>query len=437
VKIAIFGLGYVGSVSAACFADLGHTVTGVDVDATKVNAIAAGRSPVVEPGLQPLIEKGLASGRLKVSTSVEDAVRASDVSFVCVGTPSRDNGSLNLDYVERVTVQIGQALRNSTSHHVVVIRSTVLPGTVDRLVAPILRRETGASPGQKYGIAMNPEFLREGTSVKDFHEPPKIIIGESDRASGDRVASAYTGIHAPLIRTELRTAEMVKYADNAFHALKIAFANEVGAICKSADIDARRVMEIFCVDTKLNISTAYLKPGSAFGGSCLPKDLRALVAYAREHDVRNALMPAILESNAEQKRRAFELVKRTGKKRIGILGLSFKADTDDLRESPAVDLAETLIGKGYRVAIYDRNVALSHLLGSNRAFIEREIPHINELMRDSVEEVIAESEVIVRTTADAEITRAIAKAPATSIVIDLVGTGMADMPAGQYVGVCW
>jgi GDP-mannose 6-dehydrogenase len=437
VKIAIFGLGYVGSVSAACFADLGHTVIGVDVDPVKVNAIAAGRSPVVEPGLQPLIEKALASGRLRASTNVEDAVRASDLSFVCVGTPSRDNGSLNLDYVERVAAQIGKALRSVRDYHVVVIRSTVLPGTLDELVIPKLRTESGSAPGEKYGVAMNPEFLREGTSVRDFHEPPKIIIGELDRASGDRVAAAYTGIQAPLIRTELRTAEMVKYADNAFHALKIAFANEVGGICKSAGIDARRVMDIFCVDTKLNISPAYLKPGSAFGGSCLPKDLRALVAYGRAHDVRSQLMPAILASNAEQKRLAYELVRQTGKKRVGILGLSFKADTDDLRESPAVELAETLIGKGYKVAIFDRNVALSHLLGANRAFIEREIPHINELMRDSIDQVIAESEVLVRTTSDREVARALAKAPATSIVVDLVGTGLADLPACKYVGICW
>jgi GDP-mannose 6-dehydrogenase len=319
----------------------------------------------------------------------------------------------------------------------VVVRSTVLPGTVEGRVLPILERAVGRRAGETYGVSMNPEFLREGTSILDFNEPPKIVIGQLDDRSGDVVARTYEGIDAPMVRTAIRTAEMVKYADNAFHALKIGFANEIGNVCKAAGVDGRQVMEIFRLDTKLNISGAYLKPGGAFGGSCLPKDLRALVYHARAKDVRLPMLGAILPSNDEQKRIAFEMVRRTGKRRIGLLGLSFKPDTDDLRESPAVELAEALIGKGYDLSIYDRNVAVARLVGSNRAYIEHGIPHVSSLMHDSISAVIERSDVLVVMTRDPEFGEALRSARADQLVLDLVGIVAPDTIAAQYEGVCW
>lgn len=437
MKVSVLGLGYVGTVSAACLASRGHRVLGVDVEPRKVDAINEGRAPVIEPGLDDLIKAVVATGALTAQTDTVAAVRNSDVSLVCVGTPGRDNGALDLGYLSRVAEQIGGALASHAGRHVVTFRSTMVPGTVEGTLIPILERASGMTAGKDFGVAVNPEFLREGSSLKDFDDPPRIVVGESDAASGHAVMSLYDGIDAPRVRTALRSAEIVKYADNCFHALKIAFANEIGNICKRSGIDARTVMEIFCLDTKLNLSPVYLKPGSAFGGSCLPKDLRALLHHARESDLATPVLAAALESNEEQKRIALELIKSQNKKKIGILGMSFKPDTDDLRESPAVELIESLIGKGYDVAIYDHNVSLARLIGANRVYIEKEIPHVSRLLRGSVDEVVAHAEVVVVTTKDPAFHDAARKLPAGKILVDLVGLLAAGEAPPSYEGICW
>ena len=437
MKVSILGLGYVGTVSAACLAARGHRVTGVDVEPRKVEAIQQGRAPVIEPGLDDLIRSVVSSGALTAQTDTENAVLATDVSLVCVGTPGRPNGALDLTYLTRVAEQIGRALARTSSRHVVTFRSTMIPGTVESTLVPILEGASGKRAGRDFGVAVNPEFLREGSSLRDFDDPPRIVVGESDDATGATVMSLYDGIQAPRVRTALRTAEVVKYADNCFHALKIAFANEIGNICKRSGIDSRKVMEIFCLDTKLNLSPTYLKPGSAFGGSCLPKDLRALLQHAREADLSTPILAAVLASNEEQKRLAFDLVRRTNKKKIGILGMSFKPDTDDLRESPAVELIEALIGKGYDVAIYDRNVSMARLIGANRTYIEKEIPHVSRLLRTTIAEVEEHAEALVVTTRDPEFADIARRLPADKILIDLVGLLPAGEAPASYEGICW
>jgi GDP-mannose 6-dehydrogenase len=435
--IALFGLGYVGTVSGACFASRGHRVIGVDLDPGKVAAINAGRSPVIEQGLDQLVQEGVRSGRLGATTEAAAAIAQADLSLICVGTPSRENGSLDTDHVEHVTRQIGAALRGLDPYHLVTYRSTMLPGTVETRLVPLLAESSGRSPGAGFGVAVNPEFLREGTSVKDFNEPPRTVIGELDARSGDVLAPLYDGIAAPLVRTTLRTAEMVKYADNCFHALKVAFGNEIGNLCKREGIDSHALMDIFCLDRKLNLSPAYLKAGYAFGGSCLPKDLRAIVQRARERDLRVPLLESILESNETQKKIGLQMILKTRRKRIGLLGLSFKPGTDDLRESPAVELAETLIGKGFDLSIYDRNVSLARLVGTNRAYIEREIPHISSLLKGSLDEVLAHAEVLVVTSADPEFGALFPRLSPQQIVIDLVRLrSRPDSPA-EYQGICW
>lgn len=434
--IALFGLGYVGTVSGACFAARGHTVIGVDLDRGKVDAINAGRSPVIEQDLDDLVRRGVDSGRLRATTDGAAAVRAADLSMICVGTPSRENGGLDTDHVEKVAREIGAALRGGASWHLVVFRSTMLPGTVEGRLLPILAEASGRAPGEGFGVAVNPEFLREGTSVRDFHEPPRTVIGTLDERSGDALQPLYEGIPGPMVRTTIRTAELVKYADNCFHALKVAFGNEIGNVCKREGIDSHALMEIFCLDRKLNLSPAYLKAGYAFGGSCLPKDLRAIVQHARERDLELPLLRSILESNEQQKRIGLQMILRTRKRKVGLLGLSFKPGTDDLRESPAVELAEALVGKGFDVAIYDRNVSLARLVGANRAYIEREIPHIANLMRSSLDEVRAHAEVIVVTSADPEFAAFLPTLRADQTVIDLARLKSRATPAA-YDGICW
>jgi GDP-mannose 6-dehydrogenase len=437
MKVSVLGLGYVGTVSAACLASRGHRVFGVDVEPRKVNAINEGRAPVIEPGLDQLIQRVVSEGSLTAQTDPAAAVRDSDVSLVCVGTPGRDNGALDLGYLTRVAEQIGEALARREDRHVVTFRSTMVPGTVEDTLIPILERASKMTAGHDFGVAVNPEFLREGSSLRDFDDPPRIVVGESDQASGAAVMSLYDGIDAPRVRTAIRSAEVVKYADNCFHALKIAFANEIGNICKHSGIDARTVMEIFCLDTKLNLSPVYLKPGSAFGGSCLPKDVRALLHHARELDLVTPVLASVLDSNDEQKRSAFELIRKLKKKKIGILGMSFKPDTDDLRESPAVELIESLIGKGYDVAIYDRNVSLARLIGANRVYIEKEIPHVSRLLRASIEEVVAHAEVVVVTTKDPSFREIARGLPADKTLVDLVGLLGAGESPPSYEGICW
>ena len=435
MRINIYGLGYVGSVSAACLASDGHEVLGIDVDRAKVDCVSEGMSPVVEPGLTELIERSVKAGTLRASA---DKVDDADVSLVCVGTPSNENGSLCLDYMTRAIAQIGCWLRKTDDFHVVCIRSTVLPGTIDGIVIPALEQHSGKRAGHDFGVCMNPEFLREGSSIRDYHCPPFTIIGELNERSGDVVAALYSRLPAPVIRTQLGVAEMVKYAGNAFHALKITFANEVGNICKRLGLDGREVMEIFCRDQKLNVSPAYLQPGFAFGGSCLPKDLRALLHRAKELDVESTLLRAILTSNAQQVHEAYRLIKRTGYKKVAMLGLSFKPGTDDLRESPNAELTELLIGKGYHVTIFDREVSLARLRGANKAYIEQAIPHISSLMKPTIESAVDGSEVVVLAKRSPEVEEALDRWCDGKYIIDLASVvGSSREPKERYEGICW
>lgn len=438
MKISVFGLGYVGTVSAACLAHQGHDIVGVDINEVKVNMINQGQSPIIEQDLEEIIKKGVSEGRLRATTDALEGIHHSDISLVCVGTPSNSNGSLNLQFVERVCREIGRGLSKKKSRHVVVVRSTMLPGSTEERVIPALEESSGLRAGQGFGVCVNPEFMREGTSVYDFHHPPFTLIGEHRERDSDVVAKLYETIDAPLIRVPLRMAEMVKYVNNAFHALKVCFANEIGNICKKEGIDGHQVMDIFCLDAKLNLSPYYLKPGFAFGGSCLPKDLRALLYHGRRRDLELPVLRSILPSNERQLKRGFELIKETRKKKIGILGLSFKASTDDLRESPLVGLIETLIGKGYDVKVYDRNVSMARLHGTNKRYIEKEIPHISTLMCASLTEVVEGAEVVVIGNQDPEFVKALEMVRPDQVIIDLVRiTDDFSQTNGQYQGICW
>jgi GDP-mannose 6-dehydrogenase len=436
MKITILGLGYVGAVSAGCLAHEGHEVIGVDPQRAKVDLINEGRSPIVEKDLGEMIEEQVIGGRLRATPDVSEAVSVSDLSIVCVGTPSLGNGHIDLTYVKRVCEQIGAGLSDHPGH-TVVVRSTLLPGSMREVVIPTLEKSSGLKAGQDFGVAINPEFLREGTAVHDYFHPPKTVIGELDRASGDVVAMLYGHLPCPLIRTDYETAEMVKYADNAWHALKVGYANEIGNICKGLGLDSHKLMEIFCQDTKLNLSPYYLKPGFAFGGSCLPKDVRALVYKAKALDLNLPILNAILPSNREQLERGIRAVTEKGNRKVGILGFAFKPGTDDLRESPMVELTERLIGKGYDLRIYDGAVQLASIRGANRDYILNHIPHISRLMAASVQEVLDHAETIVIGNASAEF-REVPRlvAPGQSIV-DLVRISDACSVEGVYDGICW
>ena len=437
MRLSIFGLGYVGCVSAACFAKEGHEVLGCDVNPTKVEIINGGRSPIVESGVGELIGEMVGAGRLRATTDAAEAVAASEVSLVCVGTPSQSNGSLDLTYVKRVCKEIGAALEGRGGRHTVVMRSTMLPGTIESVVVPALEVYSGKKAGRDFGVAVNPEFLREGSSLKDFYAPPFTLVGADDEDTGALLRRLYSGIDAPSFVTSTKAAEMVKYACNCFHALKVSFANEIGNVCKGLGIDSHEVMNVFCRDTKLNLSPYYLKPGFAFGGSCLPKDLRAITYKAKELDVDVPLLAATLQSNRRQIERAVEMVLATGSKKIGVLGFSFKAGTDDLRESPMVALIETLIGKGMQLAIYDRDVSLARLFGANKEYIEREIPHVSRLMRASVGEVLEHAEVVIVGNKAEEFREAGTRLRAEQTLIDLVRLFDAPPSSGKYEGICW
>jgi GDP-mannose 6-dehydrogenase len=437
MKISVLGLGYVGAVSAGCLARDGHEVIGVDPERTKVELINAGRTPIIEKEIGPIIAEQVAAGRLRATTELSDAVRQTDLSLVCVGTPSQPNGGIDLKYVRRVCEQIGRTLATHEGAPVVVMRSTMLPGTMREVVIPALETFSGKRAGEEFGVCINPEFLREGTAVHDYYHPPKTVIGEVSRASGDLLESVYAGMPGPMIRTDIETAEMVKYADNAWHALKVGFANEVGNLCKGVGVDAHRVMDIFCQDHKLNLSPYYLKPGFAFGGSCLPKDLRALLYKAKMLDLSLPILSAILPSNALQMERGLQAVIEKGGRRIGILGFSFKAGTDDLRESPMVELAERLIGKGYDLRVYDRNVSLAAMHGANRDYILNRIPHISRLMVATVEEVLAHAQTIVIGNASAEFAEVPRRIGEGQTVVDFVRVSDSRSVAGVYEGICW
>ena len=437
MKLSIFGLGYVGSVSAACFARDGHEVIGVDVNPLKVDIINSGRSPIVEPQLDELIVEAVKGGRLRATTSAADAISTADVSLVCVGTPGNANGSLDLTHIKNSCQQIGVALSSIDRYHVVVIRSTLLPGSIERHVIPTLEVYSGKRAGKDFGVAINPEFLREGTSVYDFDNPPFTLIGADDEEVSSLLGHLYARLNAPLFTLRIKEAEMVKYACNCFHALKVAFANEIGNICKPLAVDSHRVMEVFCQDNKLNLSPYYLKPGFAFGGSCLPKDLRAINYKAKELDVEIPVLNSVLVSNERQIERAINMVLATGRKNIGVLGLSFKQGTDDLRESPIVTVIERLVGKGLRVLIYDRDVQLARVFGANKEYIEREIPHISELMRPELDDVVRPSEIIVVANKSKEFLAITDSLRNDQTIIDLVRLFDAAPPVGTYSGIGW
>lgn len=437
MKISVLGLGYVGAVSAGCLASDGHEVIGVDPERAKVDLINEGRSPIIEKDIGEIISAQVRSGRLAASTDVESAVRHTDLVLVCVGTPSLGNGSIDLKYVRRVCEQIGRTLASHDGAPVIVMRSTMLPGTMREVVIPTLEKYSGKRAGEEFGVCINPEFLREGSAVHDWFHPPKTVVGEVNRASGDLLATLYARMPGPSIRTDIETAEMVKYADNAWHALKVGFANEVGNLCKALEVDAHKVMEIFCQDQKLNLSPYYLKPGFAFGGSCLPKDVRALLYKAKTLDVPVPILSAILPSNEQQVARGVQAVVEKGQRKVGILGFSFKAGTDDLRESPMVELTERLLGKGYDLRIYDRNVSLAAIHGANRDYILNRIPHISRLMVGSMDEVFAHARTIVIGNASPEFADAPRRIGDGQTIIDFVRVCDSRTILGVYEGICW
>jgi GDP-mannose 6-dehydrogenase len=438
MRISVFGLGYVGAVSAGCLARRGHQVIGVDVNARKVAAINDGEAPVLEPGLPEAIAEAVADGRLRATQDAAEAIRASDVSLLCVGTPSGAQGSIDLAALEHVSADIGAALATTEGRHTVVVRSTVLPGTTEETVIPALERSSGLKAGRDFGVAMNPEYLREGSGVADFDSPEKTVIGQLDDASGDALVAMYGEFADRIFRVPIRVAEAAKYVDNAFHALKVGFANEVGALSVEFGIDSHELMEIFKADRKLNISAAYLTPGFCFGGSCLPKDLRALVHRAKGTHVDVPILESVLRSNEAHFRRTYDLLTANGRRRIGLFGLAFKPGTDELRESPFVELAERLIGKGYDLRIYDPSIHLPSLTGTNREYIEEHLPHLKQLLAETAGEVVEHAETCIVASRHAEVGRALEGADGR-MIIDLVrlpDTAELERKA-EYHGVAW
>ncbi len=436
MRISIFGLGYVGCVSAGCFAKNGHTVVGVDVAPAKREILMQGRSPVIEKDLDEIIAEGIANGRLSAVASAAEAIATTDISLICVGTPSNPNSSLNLEYVQRVCEEIGAALSHKNERHIVCVRSTMVPGSTERVVIPGLRKGLGGIIPDHVEVAVNPEFLREGTAVYDFFNPPKTVVGSDRESTAQTIVDLYKGIEAPVFKTPIKVAETVKYVDNVFHAVKIAFANEIGSICKSVGVDSHEVMNIFTADKKLNISPAYLKPGFAFGGSCLPKDVRALVYLGRSNDLDLPMLSSLLASNDNQIERATQMIFSRGKKKLAFLGMSFKPGTDDLRESPLVRLIEQCLGKGYDLRIFDQSVSLARLTGANKAYIEKEIPHISRLLSTDLDEVIAFGEVIVVGHRTKEFAAALEKSAGTREILDLARV-FDTLPKKSYEGLNW
>ena len=438
MNISVFGLGYVGSVTAACLAKNGHYVIGVDIKQEKAEAINTGKSSVFEKGLDELINGVVANGNLKATVSAKEALENSEISLICVGTPSNLDGSINLEHLKRVCTDIGRVLKINNKFQVVTIRSTVLPGTTENVLIPILENESAKKISDDFGVCVNPEFMREGQAIYDFYNPERIVIGAIDKYSGDLVDKIYLGINAPVVRVDIKTAEIIKYVDNTFHGMKVAFANEVGSVCKKLGIDGREVMEIFCMDSKLNLSPYYLMPGFAFGGSCIPKDLRALLHKTKEFEVESPLIESILDSNQRHIDRAVEFIIEQNKKKVGIFGLTFKIGTSDTRESPTVPLITRLLEKGYLklfekgydIKIYDPYIKKSE--------IEDILPHIAPLMDSSFETVVKESEVLVLTKGEKEFKQIPALMTEDQSLIDLSGAiKQQDVKKGIYIGICW
>lgn len=438
-SVSVFGLGYVGCVTAACLASRGHRIVGVDVNPEKMETLRRGGSPIVEEGIGDLIRDVVDAGALTVTADVRAAVSSTEISMVCVGTPSNACGGLTTTFLEDVASQIGAALREKDRWHVVVFRSTMVPRTCEDLLIPLLERSSGKRAGADFGVCVNPEFLREGTSVRDYHDPPKTVVGATDSHSAALVRQLYEGLPGPRFDVPIAVAEMTKYVDNSFHAFKIGFANEIGSICAALGLDSHTVMDIFLADTKLNISPAYLRPGFAFGGSCLPKDVRALTYTARRNDVDTPLLANILISNEVHLRRALDIVIADGRRKVGFFGLSFKSGTDDLRESPLVELAERLIGKGFDIKIHDANVVLSRLIGANRSYVDERLPHIGELLIEDTDAVLDHAEILVVGSRAAEVVEAISRARSDQLIIDLVRLPDAEVMRENrnYRGIGW
>lgn len=438
MRISIFGLGYVGAVSLGCLARDGHTVVGVDVDSVKLDLIRNGKTPIIEEGIQDLLADGVRSGRIHVTADAHQAIDQTDLSFVCVGTPPLPDASQNLAAVHGVAKTIGESIGAKASRHVVVIRSTVFPGTVDGAIKPILERHSGKVAGGDFALCFQPEFLREGSSVKDYDNPPFTVVGSDSQVATAAVRELFGHLPGDFFTTTVRAAEMLKYCCNTFHAVKITFANEMGRLCQAFGVDSHEVMRLACEDRQLNISAAYLRPGFAFGGSCLPKDLRTLVREAVKIDAKIPLLSSVMASNQVHIDHAVQAVLDTKRNSVGMLGLSFKTGTDDLRESPLVSVAEQLIGKGVTLKVYDPEVSLSRLIGANRRYIQETIPHIAELMCGSCEELVDGSEVLIVGLQDQElIDIVIERARDEHIVLDLVGLPHRSALRAKYLGVCW
>lgn len=436
-KISVFGMGYVGIVLAACLADNGHEVLGVDINPAKVKMVNDGYSPIIEDGIGELVTKVVGTGNLRAIESAQEAVHTSEISFICVGTPSRPNGSINLAYLQRVSEEIGAALATKKDYHLVVARSTMLPGSMDDVIIPMLEKSSGKSAGIDFGVCFNPEFLREGTSIKDFYDPPYTVIGATDEKAGKILENIYTMLKAPVYQVPMKVAEMVKYANNAFHAVKVIFANEIGNICKQQNVDSHIVMDLVSKDTKLNLSPYYMKSGFAFGGSCLPKDLRALLYHSHRHDLRLPMLESLLPSNEKQIDIAFDMIERIGSRKVGILGFSFKEGTDDLRESPMVELIEKLIGRGFQVKVHDKEVSLANLQGANRAYIDATIPHIASLMVNNVDQIITDCDVIVVGNKASEYKGVFGNLRDDQTMIDLVRIVSSESSTSHYQGIAW
>src|SRR5580704_18833054 len=438
MKISVFGLGYVGSVTAACFADRGHEVLGVEVNPDKLALFRAGKTPLFDPGLAELLAKVHGDGHFGATADAAEAIHSSTISFICVGTPSKKGGQADLSHVEHVSREIGEALRGKRGSHTVVVRSTMLPGSIEGVVIPQIESASGKREGHDFHVVANPEFMREGSAIRDFYEPPFIVIGERRAGAGDALAELYRCVDAAQMRITIRAAEAIKFACNAFHAVKITFANEIGQFCKAHGIDSHEVMDIVCRDTKLNISKTYLQPGLAYGGSCLPKDLRALVGRARENDVELPMLEAIARSNVSQIQRTIDFITEVGHREVAILGLSFKVGTDDLRESPLVIMAETLLGKGFKLSIHDSDVELTRLTGANKRFLEEKLPHINLLLSASLEQTIKQSRTLVVCKNAAEYRGLPGLISAQHHIVDLAAAlKNAKIPAAQYHGLYW
>lgn len=435
MNISIFGLGYVGCVGAACLAKLGHSVVGVDVNENKVRLINEGKPTIIEEGIAELCEEAHHAGRMRATTSAAEAVAATDISFIVVGTPSSKEGHLNLNYIFTVAERIGKALKDKDTFHVVAIRSTVLPGTNDK-VGDIIERESGKRRNVDFAVVSNPEFLREGTSVKDYFHPPLTLVGTDNELAEQMFRELYKDIDAEFVSTDIKVAEIMKYVNNTYHALKIVFGNEVGNICKGLDIDSHKVMEIFCKDRQLNISPYYFKPGFAYGGSCLPKDMKALRTLAHDLYVDVPVIDSIHPSNEKQKDNAVQAIMAKGKRKVGILGLSFKSGTDDLRCSPIVDVVERLLGKGCEIRIYDKNVVVSELTGTNKDFIMAKIPHLQHFVTSDLDEVCRQSDLLVVTNKEKEFEDILDRYPG-KVVIDLVRQWNEVDYDGHYEGLSW